>query len=195
VLSVPLREFGDADVLAGHLAAAQLRIWLNNPKPCSTTLALAENVFTCTLNSCGATVSDRASASQHLREHHPELARQLNYDELREVFPRLRLPRQIFRCSHCLHYQQSDDSARDPTGGIYEHLVKEHPDRRHSFIVVRDAEVIRRDVLATLPETYFCRWALRYPQFERRDHLYPTRDEVISHVISEHWTDVFVQEQ
>jgi hypothetical protein len=154
-ITIPLRDFGDAEELS-NIGAASLYVWVT---PCQAKVVNVTVKAGCRF--CDFSSSHEEVLLSHIESVHlDKLFTSLNWQEMRQHDPML--PAGIYRCSYCDFYVASNDP-RNPTSAIINHITDKCPKVprgqgtiRISFRVINDVSEIREHVIKSLPRIYKC---------------------------------------
>lgn len=156
IIAIPLRGFSGSPELEWP-GTATLRVWIRQGQfrddgpLCSVRIEARCRV-------CGAVAPDEQTAVAHTTsEHLQDFFKPLPYEEIVRRQPGL--PPRIYKCisdpSRCSFYA-ADDPLDNPASAIWWHLRSEHQEGQHIYIPISDAEEIRMNFNANLPDLQRC---------------------------------------
>jgi len=189
---IPLRDYCDAELTIPGVNA--LGLWVRyHGTPCAATLCKLKVKASCRwCNFSVDTVDELLShvESEHLDAVIDDFFSPWNYKQIRDIVPDL--PHEIYRCSYCDFYARSNDTNRNPTSAIYEHIKRDckkvvrssSGSASVSFRIVSDVGEIRQNVINNLPRMYTCKKCSR--EFKN-----PNKAALIDHLKEKHADSLF----
>lgn len=184
-VAIPLRDFGGVPEME-QIGEFPLRVWVSHHDK-SHELSPCRLTTRASCSFCEFSAFTEQEVLQHVRAHHlQELTLTLTWEEHRQRMPGL--PTLIYRCVYCPLYVRADNSAH-PDAAIIHHIENEcrgvvRGPGQNRFLIVRNIEEIRENVIANLPHIHRCRFCPY--EFERHGEI-----DGWEHLVQMHRTRLF----
>lgn len=174
-LRIDLRDFSDADEILQENAASFHIWWEPNGesrtgKEETTIATIPRRIKTryCLIDGCMFSTADSDQLYEHLEAEHDKFRYLELVDDYDKFLTHYRnvlgsdWPKKIYRCGHCDEYVRADDGWVNPGDAIWQHLMDDHSRENHTFRIVTSVEEIRKEVIASLPKLYRCKYRDAY---------------------------------